>query len=199
VPDPADQLGPADPDAGAPVDPPPDPGAPSPRKRGPGRPRGARTRNRSSSKNKPKPAKPSSPQPGTKAAVLEALRDDIDGMLAMGSLVITPGSPTAGMFLAGRTTSTADALVRLAANNPRLLKAMQSAAHGTAYGEIAGTVAGILLAVRCDLAGAPYDSPARRFLGVDDAFREAHPDWFDVDGNLIAPAPAPDAEHQPAA
>lgn len=141
-----------------------------------------RTRKQRSDKGKPR----GTGGRRTSASVHKQIADDLLVPYATFAAGFSMMAPTMAGVMMTRGEKTVDAVVKLAAKNPRMLAALKKASVvGPAF-EIAETVLMMAVAGAMDFGRIPADHPLGMMTGVTNVYREMHPD-FQMSG--------PDASH----
>lgn len=126
----------------------------------------------------PEPKKRVAPRSSAKfelrlAAVKESLEDELnDAGMAAGGF----GFTTTGYVIMDGSQAFADAIVEMARERPRLLRALEKAGTGAKISKMTKYILAIALAAMVDMeTRSPYDFPMT-YLGVTQAYEKTHPD-----------------------
>lgn len=110
-----------------------------------------------------------------KASDLNAIKADLVELFAFGAVSSAPLLPTLSLVLVERGEVTADAIVTLAKDKPRMLASIQRAAKFGPVVVITQTGLQIFIAVSLDLNRAPWDNPLAMMTGVSQKYQQTHP------------------------
>lgn len=99
--------------------------------------------------------------------------------------------PTAAAVLIARGERTADALVAIAADHPRMLAALNKVAKVGPASDIAETLVMLFIAVNLDLGKLPPEHPIAVVTGVGKLYEQTHPKTAEQTFNIPPPPDAP--------
>lgn len=106
------------------------------------------------------------------AAIKEGLEDELnDAGMAAGQM----GFVTAGYVVMDGSQAFTDAVVELARNRPRLLRALEKASKGAKGTQMAKYLLAIVMAVMVDMEMRSPDEFGMGYLGVKKAYEKTHP------------------------
>lgn len=164
-------------------------------------PEPTRTRKERSDKGKPRGSR-SGGTTRRSSTSLKQIADDLLVPYASFAAGMTMVAPTVAGVLMQRGEKTVDAIVALAAKNPRMLAALKKASVvGPAF-EIAETALAVVVAGAMDFGRIPPEHPLGMMTGVSQVYAEMHPDGPPANVQHFKgdfdPAPFPDAMPPPA-
>lgn len=113
----------------------------------------------------------------TKRAVkLDQLEGDITRELGIAGMGLAKVMPTAGITLFSRAEKTAQALVRIAQDNPRLMEALEIGAKVAPAFDLGETAAAVGVAILIDTGRVDPDSVISQMTGVSQLWHQTHDD-----------------------
>ena len=135
-----------------------------------------RTRKPRSDKGKPRGPRGSGGSRGPRAGTQKKIVDDLLVPYATLSAGLALTAPTAAGVLMARGEKTVEAVVSLAAGNPRMLAALQKAAKVGPATEILQTLLMVGVAGAMDFGRIPPDNPLAAVMGISEIYAQRHPE-----------------------
>lgn len=110
-----------------------------------------------------------------KAADLNAIKSDLVELFAFGAVSSAPLLPTVSLVLVERGELTADAIVSIAKDKPRMLASIQRVSKVGPVVVVVQTGVTVVAAAMVDMNRAPADNPLAVMTGVTEKWRQTHP------------------------
>jgi hypothetical protein len=110
-----------------------------------------------------------------KASNLNSVRDDLVELFAFSAVSSAPLLPTVSLVITERGEMTADAIITIAKDKPKMLASIQRAAKFGPVVVLAQTGVHLFAAITLDVGRAPVDNPLAVMTGVSAKYHQTHP------------------------
>jgi hypothetical protein len=123
------------------------------------------------------------------SAKLKDLEIDLADNIRLVGAIAGPVMPTTGYIIMEEADGFTNAALKLAVKNPRILKALETAAQVGPGVKVGKTLVKIGIAINVDTGRMNHDAIISRYFGVDDAWKTVHPDMTENGKANFTPAP----------